>query len=117
MEVQLRPPGCLHRLGTALSFGLLPVLLRSQQTQYPASLSEDSMILRSGVRIPWSAFKRYRATELYVRGIHMNTQYELWHSSGRVYFAARQIEDPDAVVRFILAHLPPEAMQAGPRDA
>lgn len=113
MEVRLKPPGCLHLIATVLSFGLASVIVRSQLRQYPASLSAEGMILRNGMRIPWSAFTRYRATEHYVQGMYLNTDYVLWHGGGRIAFAARQIEDPDAVVRFILAHLPPEAMQGG----
>jgi hypothetical protein len=117
MEVHLSAPGCAHRAGTVLSFGLLPVLLRSQLKQYPASLTEHGMTLRNGTRIPWSSFTRYRATELYVRGVHVNTQHELWHGGGRVHFAERQLQDPEAVVEFIRKHISPEALRAETEQA
>ncbi len=112
MDVQLAPPGCLHRMATVLSLGLLPVLLRSQHRQYPATLSDDAVILRNGAKIPWIAFTRFKATDVHVQGMHMNTLYEMWYPGGRVHFAARQIQDADAVVTFILAHLPQGAREA-----
>jgi hypothetical protein len=38
----------------------------------------------------------------------VNTTYELWHAAGRLHFSTRQIVDADAVVRFVLGHLPAE---------
>lgn len=108
MDVRLAPSGCLNRVGAVLSLGLLPLLQRSQQRQFPAALTDDGMTLRKGTSIPWSAFTRIRVSDLYVQKVHMNTVYELWHTSGRVHFSARQLEDPQNVVQFILRHLPPQ---------
>ena len=112
MNVQLKSLGCIGRIGTVLSLGLLPLLLRSQQAQYPATLSADAMILRNGTKIPWHAFTRFKTTDVYVTGVYMNTLYELWHTGGRVHFSSHQVQDADAVVKFIVTHLPPAAMQA-----
>jgi len=108
MNVQLKPPGCVERLGAVLSFGLLPLVRRSVMRQYPATLTDDTMILRNGTRIAWSAFTRFRHTDAYVQGVYVNTTYELWHAAGRLHFSTRQIVDADAVVRFVLGHLPAE---------
>ncbi len=112
MDVRLKSLGCMGQIGAVLSLGLLPLLLRSQQTQYPATLSADSMILRNGTKIPWHAFTRFKATDVHVNGVYMNTLYELWHTDGRVHFSSHQVQDADAVVKFIVTHLPPAATQA-----
>jgi hypothetical protein len=112
MDVRLKSLGCMGQIGTVLSLGLLPLLLRSQQAQYPATLSADAMMLRNGTTIPWRAFTRFKPTDVYVNGIYMNTLYELWHTDGRrVHFSSHQVQDADAVVKFIVSHLPPAATQ------
>jgi hypothetical protein len=113
MEVRLKPLGCVGQLGAVLSLGLLPIVQRRQFRQFPGQLTDDAMVLRNGARIPWNSLTGFKATDLYVQGIQMNTQYELWHKGGRVHFTARQIQDIEAVVTFILRHLPPGAAERG----
>jgi hypothetical protein len=45
MDVQLKPLGCVRGVGAVLSLGLLPLLLRKQERQFPAALSLDELIL------------------------------------------------------------------------
>ncbi len=107
MDVRLRPLGCVGQLGAVLSLGLLPLLKRSQEAQFPASFTDDAMILRNGTRIPWTAFTRIKATDVYLNRAYQHTLYELWHPGGRLHFPTHRIDDADSVVKFILGHLPP----------
>ncbi len=77
MDVRLKPLGCVGGIGAVLSLGLLPLLRRSQEAQFPASLTDDAMILRNGTRIPWTAFTRVKATDAYVNRAYQHTLYEL----------------------------------------
>lgn len=111
MDVRLRSLGCVGRLGGVLSLGLLPLVLRKHENQFPLRLEGDSMILRSGARIPWSAFTRVRATEILLNGRYQHTLYELWHPGGRIHFPSHRIEDAESVVKFVMAHLSPNVQR------
>jgi len=109
MEVRLRPTGCAGQAGGCLSFGLLNLVMKSQNRQYPLMLTEDEMILRNGTRIAWRDFTRLKVTDILLNGAYQHTQYELWHPGGRIHFASHRIEDAEAVAGFVIAHLPPQA--------
>lgn len=107
MDVRIRPLGNLGCVGGVLSLGLLPLILRSHEKQFPASLTDDGMRLRNGVHIPWSSITRFRARDVLLNGRKQHTLYELWHPGGRVHFPSHRIEDADRVVDYMVRHLPP----------
>lgn len=107
MKVELKPLGCLGVIGAVFSLGLLPLVVRAQEKQFPALLTEEGMSLRNGARVAWAAFTRVHATDFFVEGKHINCTYELWHKGGKVHFPARRIANIDDVVQFIANHLPP----------
>lgn len=111
MDVELKPRGCVDSLGTVLSLGLLPILQRSKERQLPLRLDEETMTLRDGRQIRWSDFTRLRATDLYYNRRPIGTLYELWHPGGRIYFDTHRLLNADAVVQFVLSHLPPEVVK------
>lgn len=117
LKVELKPLGCLGVVGAVFSFGLLPLVVRAQEKQFPALLTDEGMSLRNGARIAWKAFTRVHATDFFVEGKYVNCTYELWHTAGKVHFPARRVANIDEVVQFIASHLPPgvqiEARNAG----
>jgi hypothetical protein len=106
MEVTLRPLGCVGVLGAVLSFGLLPMVRRRHERQYPGLLLEDAMVLRDGTRIPWRDITRLWKSETYSNQRWLFTQYVLTHTRGKVKFPSHRLQDSRAVVTFIVAHLP-----------
>ena len=107
MEVQLNPLGKTGCAGTVLSLGLLPILARAQENQFPMQLNDDGMVLRNGKRIPWTSFNRYRATDVVMGGRKQHTLYELFYQGGKLHFPSHRIANVDAVVDYIARHLPP----------
>lgn len=107
MEIRLRPGGCAEKLAAVFSFGLSVLVLRSYRRQLPARLTDDSMLLRDGREIPWNRFTRIQATDVYYRRVFIGTRYQLWYQGGKNEFATNKIEDSQAVVAFVIAHLPP----------
>ena len=107
MDVELKPMGKAGCAGTVLSLGLLPLLARGQEGQFPATLTDEAMTLRNGRKIPWSAFNRFRATEVQFGGKTAHTLYELYYQGGRVHFPSHRIGNVSAVIDYIARHLPP----------
>jgi hypothetical protein len=106
MEVKLGPLGCVGVLGAVLSFGLLPLVRRRHERQYPGRLLEDAMILRDGTRIPWRDITRLWKSETYSNQRWLFTQFVLTHAQGKVKFPSHRLQDPREVLTFIVAHLP-----------
>lgn len=108
MDVQLKSLGCVGQIGAVLSLGFLPLMLRSQNRQYPATLEPGAMVLRNGARIPWEAFTRFEGRPVLLNGSYQHTLYELWHPGGRIHFSSHRIQDAEAVVQYIADHLRPD---------
>jgi hypothetical protein len=106
MNVELNPLGCVGALGALLSLGLMPLVRRRHERQFPQMLSDAGMQLRSGRNIPWTDFKRAHSSATYRRERYKFTQYTFWHSTGRVTFPSHRIADAAAVVQYIAARLP-----------
>ena len=113
MDVELTPGGCTETMAGVLSFGLVTMYLRSYRKQLPATLTEDRMVLRNGVQIPWKQFTRLKVTDVYYRRSLVGSRYELWHSGGKMEFGTNKIMNSDAVVQFVLRHLPPQVVKPG----
>lgn len=109
IEVHLKPLGCAGKAGGCLSFGLLNVVVRSHEKQFPLLLADDAMLLRNGTRIPWNSITRFKATDVLLNGAYQHTLYELWHPGGRVHFPTHRIEDAERVVDFVVQHVPAQA--------
>jgi hypothetical protein len=106
VEVVLKPLGCVGCLGTMLSLGLMPLFRRHIESKFPRMLSETGMQLRSGADIPWSGIKRVWKSDTYAMDRYVFTQYVIWHAAGRVTFPTHRLQGADAVIAYIIAHLP-----------
>jgi hypothetical protein len=114
VKIELNPLGCIGVLGALLSLGLMPLVRRSHERQFPRTLSDTGMQLRSGRNILWTDFVRAHSSATYRRDRYLFTQYTFWHSGGRVTFPSHRIADAQAVIRYITARLPASvAIQEG----
>jgi hypothetical protein len=106
VDVTLRPLGCVGCLGSVLSLGLMPLVRRHHERQYPRELSSAGMRLRGGAFIPWAAFQRARRSDNHLLDRYLFTQFTFWHAQGRVTFPSHRLTDAAAVLRHIETHLP-----------
>lgn len=117
VEVELiRNKGCMWAATAVLSLGLAPLVVGRYYRQAPRRLTEEEMTLQNGQRLPWSAFTRVTATDIYLgSGLskrYMKTRYVLQHSKGKVDVQTDTLRDADRVIAFILDHVPPQARAA-----
>jgi hypothetical protein len=112
MEIRFRNLRCLDYIAGVLSLGCLPLFFWFYRRQLPARLTEEGMVLRSGRQIPWSAFTKLKATEVHYGDALVGTRYELWHSSGKVEIGTDKIQNAQAIVDYVMAHLPPPVVGA-----
>ncbi len=117
MEIELiHNRGCLWVATAVLSLGLAPMITGRYYRQVPVRLSDEGMTLRNGRRIPWSAFTRVSATDIYLgSGLskrYMKTRYVLRHTGGKVDLQTDTIRDADRVIAYILERVPPQAREA-----
>jgi hypothetical protein len=107
LEVQVRErKGCVWLMGSVFSLGLMPLMLRRLERQLPARFSDDEMVLRNGTRIPWSQFTGGSGTRVMMNDTYIGTRWILKHAGGKVEIQTDKIENPDEVMRFILARIP-----------
>ena len=112
LEVRTRDrKGCLWLTGNVLSLGVLPLVMRANERQLPAQLTDTEMVLRNGKRIPWGDFTRAESLKVYLGSAYVGTRWVLKHRGGKVMLGTERLEDSDRVMEFILRHLPPQALQ------
>lgn len=117
MEIEpVHNRGCLWLFTAVASLGLAPLIAGRYYRQMPQRLSDDGMTLRNGRQIPWSAFTRVAATDIYLgSGLnkrYMKTRYVLTYAGGKVDLQTDTIRDADRVMAYVLERVPPQAREA-----
>jgi hypothetical protein len=112
MDVRLiEKKGCAWIAASVFSLGLAPLLANRHARQSPVRLTEEEMVLRNGTRIPWDQFSGVTATKVYLNKRYIRTRYVLKHTRGKVMVENDGMYDADRVIEFVLAHVPPQALQ------
>jgi hypothetical protein len=114
LEVQTQErKGCVWMMTAVFSLGFAPYMLRRHDRQLPWQLTDDEMVLRNGTRIPWSQFTGASGTRVLFGDTYIGTRWVLRHAGGKVEVQTDKLQNPDAVMQFILARIPAQAPPTG----
>lgn len=107
MEVRLRPgvPGCITMALTAMTLGLLPILMRMGERHFVARMDNAGFESRAGARVAWADVQRVQRMVGRVQGLKMSDEFLLFTSQGRFSLPFWRIENAEEVMAFAATRL------------
>ena len=109
MEVKLRPvPWDWVRVLVAIAtLGLFPLARRFGRRRMIWRMEDRGFQTRGGTLIAWTQVTKLRRIKADLGAVSLLDEFRLSTKRGRAYVSLRRAQEPDAVCKYLLLHLPP----------